>query len=285
MSYNAAVAELETLFTGSCSFTASGWERSFYPPGTRSSGYLGFYSRQYRTVEVDATFYGVPAEKTVQSWFEQTPDDFVFACKVPQVITHEACLVDCDELFRSFLNVMSGLEHKLGPLLLQFPYFSRKTFDGPAEFLRRLEGFLPKLPGEFRFALEIRNKAWVTPEFLGLLRKHKVAFALIDHPYMSRPAELLSRFDAITSDFAYIRLLGDRYAIEKLSKTWDHTLIDRRRELAEWSGVVEQLLAREMKVYTYVNNHFEGFSPDTLREFMEMLRRRGRRQLPAATER
>jgi uncharacterized protein YecE (DUF72 family) len=274
VAYNAVVERLDHLLVGSCSFTAPGWEKSFYPPGLKKTAYLGFYAEQFQSVEVDATFYGVPSEKTVRRWYEQTPENFVFACKVPQSITHEACLVDCDDQFGEFVNVMSGLQHKLGPMLFQFPYYSRKASVGSAEFLHRLRAFLPKLPRDLRFAIEIRNKDWVGPELLDVLRNHKVAFALIDHPWMARPSELMRAGDIVTSDFVYVRLLGDRYAIEDLTKTWDKTVVDRSRELMEWSAVVDQLLARDLKVYTYVNNHFAGHSPETMREFLEMLRKR-----------
>ncbi len=271
LAYNSGVENLDHLLVGSCSFTAEGWEKSFYPPGLKKSGYLGYYAEQFKSLEVDATFYGVPAEKTVRRWFAQTPEDFVFTCKVPQSITHEACLVDCDSQFRDFMNVMSLLEHKLGPALFQFPYYNKKQFPRPDEFFARLRAFLPKLPLDFRFALEIRNKAWVCEELLDLLREHRVALALIDHPWMTRPSAI---GDVVTTDFAYVRLLGDRYEIEKLTQTWDKTVVDRRRELAEWSAVVDALLSRNLKVYTYVNNHFAGHSPETMRQFLEMLRER-----------
>ena len=274
IAYNAVVEKLDYLLVGSCSFTADGWETSFYPPGLKRTAYLGYYAEQFRSVEVDATFYGVPSEKTVTRWYEQTPENFVFACKVPQTITHEAGLVNCDDEFREFLNVMSGLKHKLGPMLFQFPYYNRKASLRPKEFVDRLRSFLAKLPDDQRFAIEIRNKDWIGPELLDLLRKHKVAFALIDHPYMSRPTELMSGADLVTSDFVYVRLLGDRYAIEQLTRTWSKSVVDRSRELTEWSAVVVRLLAREMKVYSYVNNHFSGHSPETLRQFLELLRRR-----------
>jgi uncharacterized protein YecE (DUF72 family) len=276
VAYNAMVERLDHLLMGSCSFTAQGWEKSFYPPGLKKPAYLGFYAEQFNTVEVDATFYGVPSEETVRRWYEQTPEDFVFACKVPQSITHEACLVDCDDQFDEFVKVMAGLQHKLGPMLLQFPYYNRKASVGSAEFLNRLRTFLPKLPRDLRFAVEVRNKEWVGSELLDLLRKYKVAFTLIDHPWMSRPSELMRHGDIVTSDFVYVRLLGDRYAIEELTKTWDKTVVDRSSELLEWSAVVDRLLTRELKVYTYVNNHFAGHSPETLRQFLEMLR--GRQQ-------
>lgn len=276
VAYNAEVEELDHLVLGSCSFTAGGWEKTFYPPGLKRTGYLGFYAAEFKSVEVDATYYGSPSEKTVRSWYEQTPGDFVFACKVPQSITHESCLVDCDDQFREFVDVMSLLKQKLGPMLFQFPYFNQKVFPGPERFLDRLRAFLPKLPKEFQFALEIRNKAWVGPELLGLLREHNVAFTLIDHPWMSRPSELIGHADILTSNFAYVRLLGDRQAIEGVTKTWDKTVVDRQRELLEWSAVVDTLLSRDVKVYTYVNNHFAGHSPETMRQFLEMLRQRQR---------
>jgi len=271
------VEYLNHLVVGSCSFTAEGWGKTFYPPGLKKSGYLGYYAEQFKSVEVDATFYRIPTEKTVLSWFAQTPQDFVFACKVPQTITHEAGLVDCDGQFREFVNVMSLLEHKLGPMLLQFPYFNKRQFPKPNDFFARLRAFLPKLPSDFQFALEIRNKAWIGPELLDLLREHRVTLALIDHPWMARPSTLMDEANVVTADFVYVRMLGDRYAIEEVTKRWDKTVVDRSRELAEWSTVVDALLSRSLKVYTYVNNHFAGHSPETIRQFLEMLRERQER--------
>ena len=75
-------------------------------------------------------------------------------------------------------------------------------------------------------------------------------------------------------------MLGDRYAIEEVTMTWDKTVVDRSGELAEWSAVVDTLLSRGLKVYTYVNNHFAGHSPGTMREFLEMLRERQKKVRP-----
>ena len=78
-----------TLLLGTSSFTADGWQSSFYPKGMKPSEYLAHYARTFRTVEIDSTFYGTPATSTVSNWYARTPPDFVFAAKVPQVITHE----------------------------------------------------------------------------------------------------------------------------------------------------------------------------------------------------
>lgn len=101
---------LPGIFLGTSSFTAAGWEGSFYPIGMRSKDFLRHYASQFQTVEIDSTFYGTPAASTVTNWNEKTPADFIFAVKVPQVITHEKVLVDCEPEFDEFIERM----HLLG---------------------------------------------------------------------------------------------------------------------------------------------------------------------------
>jgi uncharacterized protein YecE (DUF72 family) len=254
---------------GTSSFSASGWVGTFYPKNTKPKDYLANYARKLDTVEVDSTFYGVPQEKTVQSWYEKTPPGFVFAAKMPEAITHDKGLDDCDQDLAEFLSVMSNLREKLGPLLFQFPYYAKKSGMTEEEFIERVEKFLPKLPREMKFAVELRNKAWVSPRLLDALRKHKVALAMVDHPYMARPKDMLA-IDAVTADFAYSRLLGDRYEIEAVTKTWDKTIVDRTKEIDEWAEVTD-VLRKRVPVYTYVNNHFAGHAPATVAELKKRI--------------
>src|SRR6266849_1435047 len=78
---------LPGILLGPSAFTANGWEGSFYPPGMKPRDFLSYYATQFPTVEVDTTFYGTPSASTVASWNEKTPSDFIFAAKVPQVVT------------------------------------------------------------------------------------------------------------------------------------------------------------------------------------------------------
>jgi uncharacterized protein YecE (DUF72 family) len=249
---------------GTSGFSAEGWVGTFYPEKTQPKDYLRLYSSKLDAVEVDSTFYRTPTENTVRNWYEQTPEGFLFAAKVPQAITHEKCMDDCDDEMQRFVTVMSNLREKLGPLLLQFPYYAKKAGMTPIDFVGRLERFLPKLPQECRFALEIRNKTWIGPRLLDALRKHGVALARIDHPWMPRPSLMLGE-EMTTAEFAYSRLLGDRYGIEERTKTWDKTVIDKSREIDEWAEVTKTLQKR-VPVYTFVNNHFAGHAPATIRE-------------------
>ena len=101
---------MASLYIGTSAFTAAGWEGSFYPKGTRPADFLRYYAQHFNSVEIDSTFYRIPSESTVQGWAKKTPEAFVFAAKVPQVITHEKVLVDCDAEFKQFVDVMDILE-------------------------------------------------------------------------------------------------------------------------------------------------------------------------------
>jgi uncharacterized protein YecE (DUF72 family) len=122
----------------------------------------------------------------------------------------------------------------------------------------------------YRFALEIRNKQWLSVEFFDLLRAHKIAYALIDQAWMPRPNEIFEKFDPITADFTYIRLLGDRTGIEKQTKIWDKVVVDRSKELMSWINVCQRAVRRGVSTYVYVNNHYAGFAPATVEQFEKL---------------
>jgi uncharacterized protein YecE (DUF72 family) len=165
---------------GTSAFTAAGWEQAFYPAGMKAADYLTYYATKFNTVEVDSTFYRAPSTATVNGWARKVSDGFLLAAKIPQTITHEKILQDCDEDLKRFLETMGLMGDKLGPLLFQFGYFNKSAFASGKEFLARLAPFLKRLPKGYRFAVEIRNKQWLTTEFFDLLRAHNVAYALID---------------------------------------------------------------------------------------------------------
>lgn len=188
--------------------------------------------------------------------------------KVPQEITHEKLLLDCDAEFAEFVRVMDLLGDKLGPMLLQFPYFNRSVFQSGTQFVARLKPFLEKLPKDHRFAIEIRNKAWLDTGFADLLREHGVALALQDQSWMPYPWAL--NFDQITADFTYVRCLGDRKGIEKLTKSWDKTIVDRSAQLKAWVDYLQPIKKRGVTIFAYANNHYAGHGPATVAAFLKI---------------
>ena len=282
------------ILVGTSAFTAEGWSGSFYPPDIQPRDYLSYYATQFDAVELDNTFYRTPALSTVKGWYAKTPPGFLFAAKVPQAITHEKVLVDCDEELNHFLKTMEALGEKLGPLLFQFGYFNKSRFRDDkgaaveseraasegrpyngrtqegAEFLARLKPFLKRLPKGFQYAVEIRNKTWLDARFAETLREHGVALALIDQSWMPRPWEMKEKFDSITADFTYVRWLGDRKGIEEQTKTWDKTVVDREMDIREWVDLLKKFVARNIKVFAWANNHYAGHGPGTVRLFRKL---------------
>jgi len=262
----------ESLFLGTSAFTANGWAGSFYPVGMKPSEYLSFYATKFRTVEIDSTYYGTPSAATVDGWYRRTSPDFIFAAKVPQVVTHEKVLADCDAEFSEFIERMSSLKEKLGPLLLQFPKFSRYEFKTSNEFIERLRTFLSKAPKQTRLVVEIRNPVWLNEKLLMTLREHHVALALTDTSFMPRPWETKKPLDLITSDFAYVRWIGNRKRIETMTTVWDKTIIDRTADLRDWVKLGRQIVGeRKVKhLFLYGNNHYQGHGPDTIKNFWQL---------------
>ncbi len=243
---------------------------SFYPAASQPQDFLALYARRFDTVEIDSTFYRIPAARTVEQWRERTPADFTFAAKVPQSITHEKMLVVAEQDLAAFLRVMDLLGDKLGPLLLQFPYFNRQKFRSLDSFLERLEPFLARLPKNHRWVVEVRNRNWLSEKLYAALRRHGVALALVDHAWMPRPAEVFETADPLTANFAFVRWIGDRKGIEEQTKVWNRTLIDRSGELREWVKILTGVARRVDIMFAYANNHYGGFAPDTIELFRSL---------------
>jgi uncharacterized protein YecE (DUF72 family) len=255
------------VLLGTSSFTADGWQGTFYPRGLKSADYLAFYAEHFSTMEIDSSFYGCPAGRTVENWAARVPDGFVFSVKVPQVITHDKILRDCDAELGEFLKTMDLLGAKLGPIVFQFPYFGRAVLPDRHAFTDRLVPFLKKLPGAHRFAVEIRNAGWLDAELCNLLRDYRVALVLQDRSWMSDPAEF--KFDPITAEWTYIRWLGDRKWVGEEAR-FDKEVIDRSEELSCWVDYCYRLRKRGVWQYGYANNHYSGYAPGTIAQFRKL---------------
>jgi uncharacterized protein YecE (DUF72 family) len=248
------------LRLGTQGWNYAAWSGSFYPPETRAPDYLRTYARAFRTVEVDSTFYAIPPSSTVRGWVSRTPDDFIFALKLPQEITHERRFLDAETVLSQFVDRARELGSRLGPILIQCgPDFSPIERDN-------LAAFLPQLPTDVRFAIEFRQRAWITPDHLQLLSDHRVALALSDGRWIPR-AWLLKLCEQPTTDFAYLRWMGPDRSITDYS----HLQVDRSAELDAWAAMIPVLQRQVRTVYGFVNNHFAGHGPASVRMLQERL--------------
>jgi uncharacterized protein YecE (DUF72 family) len=233
----------------------SGWNYKhwrdgvFYPPRLPPRRWLDFYAQHFDTVEVNATFYRLPRERSVATWIEQTPRDFVFTIKMSRYVTHVKRLRELPpslELFYSTISPMVG-SPKLGPVLWQLP----PTFKRNDERLREA---LAQLPAG-RHCFEFREPSWFADEVYALLREHGAALVIGDDPRR--------RFQTheLTTDWTFVRFHhGSRGRGGNYS---DRELDEWAERIARWRDSVD--------VYAYFNNDWEGYAIRNAKGLQERL--------------
>lgn len=170
------------------------WEGVFYPEDINSKDYFEFYSIQFRTVEINNTFYQLPEKHEFRKWRKEAPKNFLFAVKANRYITHFKKLKDPKEPLNNFISHAKLLKSSLGPILFQLPPHWHKDPE-------RLENFLNILPKDYKYAFEFRDKSWFDKDIKELLKKYSVGFCIYLMAGYSSP-------EWITSNLIYIRFHG-----------------------------------------------------------------------------
>lgn len=244
------------------------WRGSFYPPGLPHRAELSYAASRMNSIEINSSFYRLQRPTSYHRWVAETPDDFCFAVKGARFITHLKRLTDLEQTVPNFLaSGVLALGRKLGPVLWQLP----PTFRFDAERIGAFLLGLPRSTGEaaylarrhdyrlagrawtgtgsdqpLRHAMEVRHDSFKAQAFLELLAEHRVAAVIAD------TAGKWPQFDAVTSDFVYIRLHG---AQELYVSGYTET------ELANWAAKIRGWLSRGLDVYTYFDNDVKVHSP------------------------
>ncbi len=271
-----------SLHYGTSSWSEKSWIGVFYPEGIAPAEMLTHYAGRFGTVEADVTYYRIPSRGMVQNWYARTPDDFILSAKFPRSIVHggedrlpdPARLLDTEVIGEErdfFLEAMAHLGKKCGPLILQFPYFNKKVFTSPEPFYQRLDAFLETLPGNFRYGVELRNSRWITGTLIDLLKAHNAALVWADIPYMPFPDTMARTVNPVTADFLYIRLIGDRKAVEEKTRSFNRIVLDKTDSLARWVKIIREYRSEVEDIFLYANNHYAGHGPATVRRAVEML--------------
>jgi uncharacterized protein YecE (DUF72 family) len=241
-----------SILIGTSGWSYDEWIGPFYD---KKQGMFTNYTKVFRTSEINSTFYSYPTERLVEGWTRNAPPGFVFATKLPQLITHDKWLklsegVE-DDMWR-FIHLMQPLAEKLGPILIQTrPMFTYKESAGD------LEKFLEILPKNHEWAIEFRHDSWLRKETYGILEKNNVAYTIVDEP-------LLPPETHVTADFAYIRWHGQG---KRLWYDYEYT----KPQLEEWKPKVEEVAKKAKRTYGYFNNHFNASAVKNAIEFLQSM--------------
>ncbi len=260
------------FYIGCPIWSFKGWVGNFYPQGTKSGEFLREYTRRLTTVEGNTTFYAIPSKQTIAGWSAEMPDGFHFCPKLPRAISHEGTLAQHVDDALAFVDIMSQLDSRLGPMFLQLPpRYSPRQFDD-------LKAFLEAWPRDYPLAVEVRHLDWFDGQphdaLNELLRKHNMARVVID----TRPIRNLKGDESIrgsayesllearerkpdvpviperTADFVFIRYIGHpRF-------TYNAAF------LVEWAAYLVSQLREDANAYVFCHSPDNILAPYLCRE-------------------
>jgi uncharacterized protein YecE (DUF72 family) len=209
------------------------WRGAVYPTELPARRWLAHYATLFGTVEVNSTFYRLPAEQTVKAWAAAVPPGFVFAVKLGAFGTHRMKLRDADRWLPNHVERVRLLGEHLGPTLVQLPPRWKRD---PG----RLDELLTVAPPDLRWAVELRDPSWLHDDVFGVLRRHGAALCIHDliedHPMV------------LTAPWTYVRFHGPRAGAEPYRGQYG------TRRLRPWSTRVIEWLGAGRDVYAYFDN-------------------------------
>jgi uncharacterized protein YecE (DUF72 family) len=200
------------LLAGTSGYSYKQWKGPFYPADLPDNQMLRFYGERFPAVEINNTFYRMPAPGVLTRWAEETPADFVFVLKAPARITHQKRLADVEDPMGYFLKVSAALGPKLGPVLYQLPPFLRKDVE-------RLRAFLARLPPDHRAAFEFRHPSWFDEAVYDLLKERAAALCVSDMAGEEEGEEAPPAPLVPTTSWGYLRLRRVGYDGDEL-RSW-----------------------------------------------------------------
>ena len=276
------------IWIGTSGYSFADWVGSFYPPGTKSNEFLGYYATQFDCVEVNSTYYGIPEPRVLANMEKKTPEGFRFIVKLNQAMTHEYSTDPA--LYARFLRVLEPLKAagKYHGLLAQFPWGFRRDERSKAH-LERLRVLLPDEP----LWVEFRHASWMHPKLASWLGERSLGYCVVDEPALPG---LVPPVTHVTNGSAYVRFHG-----RNATHWWDTARLSRggvaagalgnapqakargdplrydynysERELMEWVAKINELAKQAKQTYLFFNNCHAGQAARNAKLMEELLRR------------
>lgn len=240
--------------------TSRGGPTVFYPESVRTTELLQFYAKVFKTVEANTSVYGATKRETVESWYRQVPDDFIFSLKMPREVTHAHHLEESTfPIVEEMIDRARLLKEKAGTILTLLP----AAFERNVRNRISLERFLRFIPDDVRFAIEFRARDWFDPEIFELLAHYNVAICLGHSEFIPNDL-IISAFDSPMAGHAYFRFGGKRDL-----KEFNQVVRPQDEDMEFWFGYLKKLKVN--RTFVYFSNFYEGHSPASAMKFRSML--------------
>jgi uncharacterized protein YecE (DUF72 family) len=253
------------IYIGTSGFSYDDWVGPYYPADLDKKDWLAFYAREFKTLEINFTYYRMPTARTLAGMARKVPAGFLFTIKATKEMTHTR---DADAaLFPPFIAALQPLidQQKFGAVLAQFPSSFHYTSEN-VDYLKAFRAHWHDLP----VVVEFRDARWLNDQTFALLREQRYGFCCVDEP---RLKGLLPPIAEATAPVAYVRFHG-----RNAQKWWHHEQAYERydytysqAELEEWIPKIRKLNQAAETVFVFANNHYRGQGIDTARQLRLML--------------
>ncbi|HMI00917.1 MAG TPA: DUF72 domain-containing protein [Pedobacter sp.] len=231
---------------GCSGFYYKEWKDIFYPPGLPQKQWFKYYCQHFNTIEINSSFYRQPSPKSFQTWYNDSPDDFLFSIKAPRTITHYKRFIDVKDELNSFYEVINeGLKEKLGCVLFQVPPGFLYTEE-------RMELVLNSMKKGFNNVFEGRQMSWWNTAVLQEFKKHHIIFSGISYP-SALPDDVIQDIDPV-----YYRFHGKP------------ELYKSEYSKARLKDFAEDIKDSHKQVYVYFNNTWGGSALKNSRQLIEI---------------
>jgi uncharacterized protein YecE (DUF72 family) len=237
----AGYSKLSGFYVGTSGWSYNHWIGIFYPEDIKPAQYLEYYITKFSCVELNSSFYHLPLKATAKGWQRRTPEEFRFCPKLSRFITHQKKLVKIEEPLRKFFDVFEEMKLKLGPILIQLPPGLKFDKSLASDFI----DLITEHDKDLRFAIEIRNRTWITDNFFSFISRKNIAFVIADS------GNRFPFFETVTANFVYLRLHGP----ENLYSS-DYS----ENALQKYSEKIIYWLNDGKEVWVFFNNDFGGFA-------------------------
>ena len=260
---------MSKILIGTSGYSYKDWIGPVYPQGTDQRDFLSLYSKEFKIVELNFSYYKQPNAKMLDSMIKKSPEGFLFSIKAHRSLTHEADenMKEQATLFKNGISVL--IDHKrIGAILFQFPYSFHYT-DKNRKYLEILCNEFSNMP----VALEFRSDEWVRESVIEEIRQRNFCFVNVDEPDLPK---LIKPGNIVTSKLAYIRFHG-----RNKKNWWKGTNISRYdylyedSELIEWISRIDKMVEMAKILLVSFNNHYKGQAVNNARRFKELLVQRG----------
>lgn len=260
-------------YLGTSGFSFDDWRGPIYPEALPKPQWLIYYEQQlgFNSVELNYTYYQLPAPRTMEGLLKKTSSEFRFTIKAHRSMTHEilgtdGTIRDNPAAFDQFRQGMQPLTDsgRLGCVLAQFPSAFSATPE-TMDYLQATMGRLADLP----LVVEFRHRSWVRPETTALLQRRRVGWCIVDEPALPR---LMPWVGEVTSDIGYVRFHGRNAAQWFGTSTAErYNYLYSEAELGELAQRLRAVRERARTLFVFFNNCHAGSAARNAKQFRTLL--------------